>query len=166
MTVAPEWARHMRRPCVVYPGRDRAPPMRKGHLPHGLMLSDKSQLSRDTIRGRYKTKRLCDPGYDAGAVPGQSLSKEPIPILRSPLQADFAPGQRSAPRHPGQAKREPGSQKGRRFNLLRSRIRLCPSGTTAAAFRWRVRQTLLSRRKAIFCQSVEKACSGAIGVGT
>ena len=33
------------------------------------------------------------------------------------------------PRHPGQAKREPGSQKGRRFNLLRSRIRLRLSGT-------------------------------------
>ena len=35
-------------------------------------------------------------------------------------------------RHPGQAKREPGSQKGRRFKL-RSRIRLRLSGMTAAA---------------------------------
>ena len=35
--------------------------------------------------------------------------------------------------HPGQAKREPGSQKERRFNLLRSRIRLRLSAMTAAA---------------------------------
>ncbi len=48
----------------------------------------------------------------------------------------------SALRHPGQAKREPGSQKDRRFNLLRSRIRLRLSGKTAAAIRWRVRQTM------------------------
>ena len=34
-------------------------------------------------------------------------------------------------RHPGQAKREPGSHKGRRLYLLRSRIRLRLSGMTA-----------------------------------
>jgi hypothetical protein len=36
------------------------------------------------------------------------------------------PGQALLYRHPGQAKREPGSQKGRRFDLLRSRIALAP----------------------------------------
>ncbi len=44
---------------------------------------------------------------------------------------------RSALRHPGQAKREPGPQKGRRFNLLRSRIRLRLSGMTDVAICWR-----------------------------
>jgi len=38
----------------------------------------------------------------------------------------------NADRHPGQAKREPGSQKERRFDPLRSRIRLRLSGMTAA----------------------------------
>ncbi len=56
---------------------------------------------------------------------------------------------RSALRHPGQAKREPGSQKDWRFNLLRSRIRLCLSGKTAAAIRWLVRRTLLSSTPAL-----------------
>ena len=35
--------------------------------------------------------------------------------------------------HPGQAKREPGSQKGKCFNLLRSRIMFHLSGMTPAA---------------------------------
>ena len=39
-------------------------------------------------------------------------------------------------RHPGQAKREPGSQKVKRIILLRSRIRLRRSGMTAAAIHW------------------------------
>jgi len=54
---------------------------------------------------------------------------------------------RFAIRHPGQAKSEPGSHKGRRFNALRSRIRLRLSGMTA--IRWRFQQTLLSSTPAL-----------------
>ena len=46
--------------------------------------------------------------------------------------ASLVSKQSSTNRHPGQAEREPGSQKDTRFNLLRSRIRLRLSGTTAA----------------------------------
>src|SRR5271166_6548376 len=54
-------------------------------------------------------------------------------------------------RHPGQAKCEPGSKKGIRFNPLRSRIRLCLSGMTSVEraasgmiIRWPGQRTLLS----------------------
>jgi hypothetical protein len=42
-----------------------------------------------------------------------------------------------ADRHPGQAMREPGSQKSGRLNTLRSRIRLRLSGMTSGAIGWR-----------------------------
>ena len=45
--------------------------------------------------------------------------------------------------HPGQAKREPDRRKYKRFDLLRSRIRLRLSGTTAMAIPWRVQRNLL-----------------------
>ncbi len=64
-------------------------------------------------------------------------SKKPLSKLRQSGQRILAPR-----RHPGQAKREPGSQKDKRFNLLRSRIRLRLSGMTVV-IRWRARQTLL-----------------------
>jgi UDP-N-acetyl-alpha-D-muramoyl-L-alanyl-L-glutamate epimerase len=51
---------------------------------------------------------------------------------------------RPADRHPGQAKREPGSQRSRRVDFLRSRIRLRLSGMTAEAIRWRLRSLLRS----------------------
>ncbi len=61
------------------------------------------------------------------------------------MQTQLAPFRR-----PGQAKREPGSQKIKRFDLLRSRIRLRLSGMTATAIRWRARKTLLSQTAALF----------------
>jgi hypothetical protein len=45
-------------------------------------------------------------------------------------------------------KREPGSHKGSRSNVLRSRIRLRLSGMTVAAIRRRCRQTPDSRQRA------------------
>ncbi len=63
-------------------------------------------------------------GLDAGLDPGIEGGRAPRFVIPNAA--------RSTRRHPGQAKREPGSQKGWRFNLLRSRIRLRFSGTTAA----------------------------------
>jgi hypothetical protein len=52
-------------------------------------------------------------------LPGASSSRPSAPIV---IPA-------TTYRHPGQAKREPGSQKNQRRDLLRSRIRLRLSGT-------------------------------------
>ncbi len=71
-------------------------------------------------------------GMLAGFSAAQTARPKQIPLI---CPAD---------RHPGQAKREPGSQKKQRFNLLRSRIRPRLSGMTASAIRWHVRQILLS----------------------
>jgi len=55
-------------------------------------------------------------------------------LAQTPLISpkDIPDAARSLLRHPGQAKREPGSHKGRPSNVLRSRIRLRLSGMTAA----------------------------------
>jgi hypothetical protein len=77
------------------------------------------------------------------ATPPQRLTCDAPSLSETPKQSppisptDIPDADRSALRRPGQAKREPGSPKGRHFYLLRSRIRLRLSGMTAAAIRWR-----------------------------
>jgi hypothetical protein len=56
-----------------------------------------------------------------------------MPLLLSNLRMFSLRSTKLADRRPGQAKREPGPQKGKRFDLLRSRIKLRLSGMTAAA---------------------------------
>src|SRR5208337_238841 len=61
---------------VVYPGRDRAPPMRKGGRPSSWadafrFVGDR-KVSCPEIQSGAITNRnaFCDPGYDGSAVPG------------------------------------------------------------------------------------------------
>jgi general secretion pathway protein G len=77
--------------------------------------------------------------------------------MQTPLISpkDIPDAVRSLLRHPGQAKREPGSHKGRRLNLLRSRIRLRLSGMTAAIWR-----TLLTRRASPVLPSRKRGSPG------
>ena len=77
--------------------------------------------------------------------------------MQTPLiwPKDIPGAARFAIRHPGQAKREPGSHKGRRFNVLRSRIRLRLSGMTAAIWR-----TLLTRRASDVLPSRKRGSPG------
>jgi hypothetical protein len=77
------------------------------------------------------------------ATPPQRLTCDAPSLSETPKQfplispTDIQDADRSALRHPGQSRREPGSPKGRRFYLLQSRIRLRFSGMTPAAIGWR-----------------------------
>ena len=77
--------------------------------------------------------------------------------MQTPLISpkDIPDAARSLLRHPGQAKREPGSHKGRRLYLLRPRIRLRLSGMTAAIWR-----TLLTRRASAVLPSRKRGSPG------
>ncbi len=69
------------------------------------------------------------------------------PLKKFALASEFIRNLRKKPCRfviPAKAKREPASKKGRRLNSLGFRLRLRLSAMTAAAIRWRVRQTRLA----------------------
>ena len=81
------------------------------------------RLARIPARGSARVGRRRSPAWRVDAVSE----------FRPSGPTDSHAGcPRSTHRHPGQAKREPGSQKWRRFNPLRSRVRLRLSGKTVA----------------------------------
>ncbi len=84
--------------------------------PHLMRPSSVASVIPDALmEGRVK------PGHDFD--PAQTSLIRPTDIQDAPC---------FVLRHPGRAKREPGPQKGRRFNSIRSRTRLRLSGMTAA----------------------------------